>query len=192
MPVTSYLCQWKVPKKWKESNLHDYRKQKRRSSSSAVYWLGIKIFCEGKSSLFLFQLSLIVFTVIRWVSLCFLTHSTATKPFQLLNEESQTHHRWRKLSQHSRVASKYLLKSYGKSNRIPESSDSPLFGFQSAVTTQQLRALVRFFVASLKPLLMHLFWVFAASFLLHCCNKLVNRKWAPSYPGLSDLSTPAG
>jgi len=89
MSVTSYLCQWKVPKKQKESNLpmaaavlekHNCRKQKRGSSSSAVYWLGIKIFREGKSSLLLFLLSLIVFVVIRWVSLCFLTHSTATKP----------------------------------------------------------------------------------------------------------------
>ena len=39
MPITSYLCQWKVPKKQKESNLtmsaavfekHDYCKQKKR------------------------------------------------------------------------------------------------------------------------------------------------------------------
>ena len=39
MPITSYLCQWKVPKKRKESNMpmstavfekHDYRKQKKR------------------------------------------------------------------------------------------------------------------------------------------------------------------
>ena len=42
MPITSYLCQWKVPKKRKESNQpisaitfekHDYQKQKKRTLS---------------------------------------------------------------------------------------------------------------------------------------------------------------
>ena len=107
MPVTLIPMSVEGPQKQKESNLpmsaavfekHDYRKQKRHSSSSAVYWLGIKPFREGKSSPFLFLLSLIVFVVIRWVSLCFLTHSTATKPFQLLNQEFQTNHRWNCLS----------------------------------------------------------------------------------------------
>ena len=47
MPITSYLCQWKVPKKWKESNLimsaavfekHDYCKQKEKSQPNRRFW----------------------------------------------------------------------------------------------------------------------------------------------------------
>ncbi len=56
MPVTSYLCQWKVPKKRKESNLpmsaavfekHDYQKQKKRRISITEDFDPRPIECRG-------------------------------------------------------------------------------------------------------------------------------------------------
>ena len=56
MPVTSYLCQWKVPKKRKESNLpmsavvfekHDYHKQKKRRMSVTEDFDPRPVECRG-------------------------------------------------------------------------------------------------------------------------------------------------
>ena len=59
MPVTSYLCQWKVPKKRKESNLpmsaavfekHDYRKQKKRRVSLTEDFDPRPVDCRGNAT----------------------------------------------------------------------------------------------------------------------------------------------
>ena len=58
MPVTSYLCQWKVPKKRKESNLpmsavvfekHDYRKQKKRKATVTEDFDPRPVECRGNA-----------------------------------------------------------------------------------------------------------------------------------------------
>ena len=58
MPVTSYLCQWKVPKKRKESNLpmsaavfekHDFQKQRKRRISPTEDFDPRPVECRGNA-----------------------------------------------------------------------------------------------------------------------------------------------
>ena len=138
MPITSYLCQWKVPKKRKESNLtmsaavfekHDYCKQKKRRVSLTEDFDPRPVDCRGSSASLLPALLDSIRGESLGVSLLFDPQYRQQTIPVTHKQVSQT--------------------SCGKSNRIPENSDSPLCGFQSANTALQFHALVRSCAVSL-------------------------------------------